>query len=134
LKTIKVIALFLILSSITCRAQAWFDDFTPPQPKTAKQNTSQLIGGLAMQVFGLGVLAGSAYVGVLEPELGEVSVYGMTLGAGFAFVGSGLMIRSIRNMVIVRRSIHDMKKEKRKNDVSLQFGPTQYGVGIVCIF
>ena len=87
-----------------------------------------------MQVFGIGVVAGSAYLMVIEPDLGEIPVYGLTIGTGFTVVGSGLIIRSVRNMVIARKSIRDFKKNQKQKDVSLIIGPTKYGVGIVCSF
>jgi hypothetical protein len=128
--------LFFILSSTFCQAQDWLDNITPAAPKTSKQNTAQLFGGIAMQALGVGIIAGSAYLIVLTPEdlSYDLPLYGLSVGAGFTLAGSGLIIRSISNMVITRRAIHDMNKQKRKNDVSLQFGPTQYGVGIVCRF
>ncbi len=134
MKKLIISLLILILSISICRAQTWLDEITPSQPKTPPQNTAQLFGGIAMQLFGLGIVAGSAYVMVLEPELGEIPVYGMTVGTGFAVVGSGLIIRSVRNMVITRKSIHNFKKTRKINDVSFFLGPSQYGVGIVCSF
>ena len=134
MKKINSIVLFLLLSISLCRAQTWLDDITPSQPKTPKQNMGQLLGGLAMQVFGIGVVAGSAYLMVIEPDLGEIPVYGLTIGTGFTVVGSGLIIRSVRNMVIARKSIRDFKKNQKQKDVSLIIGPTKYGVGIVCSF
>lgn len=123
-----------MLSITLCHAQAWIDELTPSPPKSSKQNTAQLFGGIAMQAVGIGIFAGSAYLLVLEPELGEIPVYGLTFGAGFTFVGSGLIIRSVKNMIFTRRAINDMKKEQRKNDVSVIIGPTKYGVGITCTF
>jgi hypothetical protein len=134
LKKLIIYLVILILSTSICRAQTWLDNITPAQPKSPKENTAQLFGGLAMQLFGIGIVAGSAYVMVLEPDLGEIPVYGLTIGTGFTVVGSGLIIRSISNMVIARKSIHDFKKKQKQKDVSLYLGPTQYGVGIVCAF
>jgi len=134
LKKLITYLLIFILSISISQAQTWLDDITPSQPKTPKENTAQLFGGLAMQLFGLGIVAGSAYVMVLEPELEEIPVYGLTIGAGFTVVGSGLIIRSVRNMVITRKSIRDFKKNQKRKDVSFYLGPTQWGVGIVCAF
>lgn len=134
MKKLIISLVILILSISICRAQTWLDDITPSQPKTPQQNTAQLFGGIAMQLFGVGIVAGSAYVMILEPELGEIPVYGMTVGTGFAVVGSGLIIRSVRNMVITRKSIRNFKKDQKTKDVSFYLGPTQYGVGIVCSF
>jgi hypothetical protein len=136
LKKKFIITAFLFLIIAACHAQDWFDAITPPAPKTPQQNTAQLFGGIAMQALGVGIIAGSAYLIVLTPEdvTYDLPLYGLTVGAGFTLAGSGLIIRSISNMVIARRAIHDMKKQNRKKDVSLLFGPTQYGVGLVCRF
>ena len=110
------------------------DNFAPP-PKSPGQNTGQLFGGLGLQAVGAGILAGSTYLIVISPEEeADIWIYGMTIGAGLFVVGSGLIIRSIKNMVITRKSIHDFKKKRGQGEISLNLESTSYGVGIVFRF
>ena len=88
-----------------------------------------------MQAVGVGLCVGSSYLLLLYPEeMGEVAVYGLTGGAAIAVVGSGLIIRSIRNIVITRKAFHKMQKSRKQPDISIYIGPTKYGAGIVCNF
>jgi hypothetical protein len=135
LKKKQIILFILLLNLLNCRAQEWIDQLTPPEPRNAKQNTSQLFGGIALQAVGIGICAGAGYLMWMYPdEMGELSTYGIMFGGSCAVVGTGLIARSISNMVTARKSIHNMKKERKDSDVSLIIGPTKYGVGIVCRF
>jgi ABC-type nickel/cobalt efflux system permease component RcnA len=130
-----IIAYVCILSLSHCKAQTWLDDITPPEPKTPKQNTNQLFGGFALQALGVGLCVGSGYLLVLYPEeMGEVAVYGLTAGTAMTVVGSGLIIRSVRNIVITRKAFHKMHKSRKQPEISIYFGTTKYGAGIVCTF
>jgi hypothetical protein len=130
-----IILIVLFINLLSCHAQDWIDGFTPPAPRTSKQNTSQLFGGIALQAAGIGICAGSGYLMWMYPEeMGELSTYGIMFGGSCAVVGTGLIVRSVSNMITARKSIHNMKKERKDSDVSLIIGPTNYGVGIVCRF
>jgi hypothetical protein len=135
LKKAITIVLLILISTYCCLSQNLLDDMTPPAPKTARQNTGQFFGGIAMQALGVGMLIGSGYLLVLYPEeMAELAVYGFMGGAACAIVGTGLMIRSVSNMIATRKAIRDVKKNLKEKDITLYFGPTNYGLGLVCRF
>jgi hypothetical protein len=110
--------------------------FLPKEPpRDPKQNTTYLFYGLALQITGLGITAGSIWIlteGVEDMD-SEVYFSGITFGVGLAAAGTVLMIGSISNIIKVRQGYHEMKKTKNKG-VSFHIEPTNYGVGLVCRF
>jgi hypothetical protein len=127
--------LFLALALVNGQAQD-FSKLLPEQPpKTAKENTRNLFAGLAIQVAGLGLCTASVYfITEANEEDMEIGFSGFGMGLGLAATGTGLMISSLHNMVAVRKSYHDLKKEQKKKSVSFQVGPTKYGIGLVYRF
>jgi hypothetical protein len=134
MKTLSLI-LFLTLASATGQAQDFSKLLPEEPPKTAKENTKNLFTGLVIQVAGLGLTAASVYfiIEANEEDM-EIGFTGLGMGLGLAATGTVLMIGSIHNMVSVRKSYHDMKKDQKKKSVSFQVEPTKYGIGLVCRF
>jgi hypothetical protein len=111
-------------------------DFLPKEPpKTAKQNTGLLFSGLGLQLSGLAISAGSVYV-MTQAWEDDMDLYlsGFGFGLTLAAAGTAMVIVSIHNMAMVRRSYRDVKKDKKNKGVTLQIEPTRYGVGLVCRF
>ena len=130
----RFIILIFMLTSILSHAQD-FSNLLPPPPKTAKENTQMLLIGFLIQTTGIAMTAASVYVYLEGDEYqSEIADAGMATGVGLTITGSALMIASIHNMIIVRRSIHDLKKEQKNKSISIHIEPTNYGVGLVCRF
>ena len=127
-----VITVFILPS--LCLPQN-LDDLIPEGKVTPKQNTGMLFGGLAIQTLGLGLTAGTVYVMIHDEEVPE-EVYnsGLSVGLMFTVGGSAMIIISARNMAMARKSVRDMKKERRKTDLTISIESTSNGIGIVCRF
>jgi len=79
--------------------------------------------------------AASVYVYLEGDEYqSEIADAGIVTGVGLTTTGSALIIASIHNMMIVRRSIRELKKKKKNNSLSFHLEPTNYGLGLVCKF
>jgi hypothetical protein len=131
-----LLAIILALAIHPCMAQDPSMFLPKEPPRDAKQNTTYLFYGLALQVAGLGITAGSIWIlteGVEDTD-SEVYFSGIGFGVGLTAAGAALMIGSISNMIKVRHSIHDLKKEQKIKDVSFRIEPTQHGIGLVCRF
>jgi hypothetical protein len=127
--------IFLALTLVNGQAQD-FSKLLPEQPpKTAKENTRNLFAGLAIQVAGLGLCTASVYfITEANEEDMEIGFSGFGMGLGLAATGTVLMISSIHNMVVVRKSYHDLKKDQKKKSITFHLESTQYGIGLVCKF
>jgi len=130
----RFIILIFTLTSILSHSQD-FSNLLPPPPKTAKENTQMLLIGFLIQTTGIAMTAASVYVYLEGDEYqSEIADAGIVTGVGLTTTGSALIIASIHNMMIVRRSIRELKKKKKNNSLSFHLEPTNYGLGLVCKF
>jgi len=130
----RIIILLFALTATLSYAQD-FTNLLPPPPKTAQENNKNLLIGFFIQSAGIGMCAASVYMYLEGPEdQYEIAGTGLGTGIGLTITGTGLMIASISNMIQVRRSINEMKKNQKNKNLSFHIGPTNYGVGLVCRF
>lgn len=130
----RIIILVFVLTAILSHAQD-FTNLLPPPPKTARENNKNLLIGFLIQTAGIGMSAASVYVYLESPEdQSDIAYAGVSTGLGLTITGSAIMIASVHNMIMVRRSINEMKKNQKNKNLSFHVAPTNYGVGIVCRF
>jgi hypothetical protein len=126
---------FFILAAALSHAQDWTDLIPKDPPKNSRENTKMLFGGFALQVVGAGMATASVYIFLDSPEdQYEVGYTGFTTGVGVATAGTVMIIGSLHNMVVARRSVNDIRKAQKHPKISFHFEPTQYGAGLVCRF
>ncbi len=127
--------LLIIFNAAFSHAQDWTDLIPEDPPKNAKENTKMLFGGFALQTVGIGMAAASVYFILESPEdQTEVGYTGFTTGVGVATAGTIMIIGSLHNIVVARRSMNEIKKAQKHPKVSFHFEPTEYGAGLVCRF
>lgn len=134
MKRLLLIFLFIFTEALGY-AQDWTDLIPPEPPKNAKENTKWLFGGFALQAVGLGMAVASVYfiIDATEDQY-EIGYTGFATGVGVATAGTVMIIASLHNITVARRSMHEIKKAQKHPRVSFQIEPTKYGVGLVCRF
>jgi hypothetical protein len=130
-----LIILLIIPAAAFSYAQDWTELIPNDPPKNAKENTKMLFGGFALQVVGAGMATASVYFILDSPEdQYEVGYTGFTTGVGVATAGTIMIIGSLHNIVVARKSVHEIHKAQKHPTVSFHVEPTRYGVGLVCRF
>jgi len=134
MKTLLLILLFIFTAAYS-HAQDWTDLIPADLPKNARENTKWLFGGFALQAVGVGMAAASVYFILDSPEdQSEIGYTGFTTGVGVATAGTVMIISSLHNIIVARRSMNEIRKAQKHPKVSFQIEPTKYGVGLVCRF
>ena len=130
-----LLILLFIFTAAYSHSQDWTDLIPPDPPKNAKENTKWLFGGFALQAVGVGMAAASVYFIIESPEdQWDIGYTGFGTGVAVATAGTVMIIGSLHNIAVARRSMHEIKKVQKHPKVSFQIEPTKYGVGLVCRF